>query len=164
MSVAKSWWKWGPKMAKLVEIGNGNWFSLENQIFQGFTLCPWQKVGENGVRKWQNCKKTEAELDFLRKIKFFKASPQYSGKKLRNFSNFKPNKQIFFFFRSKNPENLRGFLDPHQIFQENQGFNAFLCGKIFQIFAISIIFSSNFLSDFVIVAKSWLKRGPKEEN
>ena len=56
------------------------------------------------------------------------------------------------------------FLDPHQIFQENQGFNAFfLCGKIFQIFAISIIFSSNFLSDFVIVAKSWLKKGPKKE-
>ena len=142
MSVAKSWWKWGPTMAKLVKIfqkwhislefqpevvlfppevscffkffkaspyvcGKKFWkFDLDllkmlkkskNQIFQGFTLCLWQKVGENGLRKWQNCKKTEAELDFLRKIKFLKASPQYFGKKLRNFSNFKPNKQNFFF-------------------------------------------------------------------
>ena len=79
------------------------------------------------------------------------------------FSNFKPDKQNFF-FRSKNLENLRGFLDPHQIFQENQGFNAFLCGNIFQIFAISVIFSSNFLSDFVIVALTWLKKGPKKES
>ena len=92
MSVAKSCWKWGSKMAKMLKNGNGNWFSLENQIFQGFTLCPWQKVGENGVRKWQNCKKTEAELDFLRKIKFFKASPQYSGKKLRNFATGNGNR------------------------------------------------------------------------
>ena len=67
-------------------------------------------------------------------------------------------------FRSKNPENLRGFSDPHQIFQENQGFNAFLCGNIFQIFAISVISSSNFLSDIVIVALTWLKKGPKKEN
>ena len=56
------------------------------------------------------------------------------------------------------------FLDPHQIFQENQGFIAFLCGNIFQIFAISVIFSSNFLSDIVIVALTWLKKGPKKEN
>ena len=69
-----------------------------------------------------------------------------------------------FFFRSKNLENLRGFLDPHQIFQENQGFIAFLCGNIFQIFAISVIFSSNFSSDIVIVALTWLKIGPKEES
>ena len=26
------------------------------------------------------------------------------------------------------------------------------------------MFSSNFLSDFVVVAKSWLKKGPKPEN
>ena len=69
-----------------------------------------------------------------------------------------------FFLRSKNPENLRGFLDPHQIFQENQGFNAFLCGNIFQILAISVIFSSNFLSDIVIVALTWLKKDSKKEN
>ena len=81
-----------------------------------------------------------------------------------NIFNFEAKEANFFFFRSKNPENLRGFLDPHQIFQENQGFNAFLCGNIFQILAISVIFSSNFLSDFVIVAKSWLKRGAKKEN
>ena len=81
-----------------------------------------------------------------------------------NIFNFEAKEAKKFFFRSKNPENLRGFLDPHQVFQENQGFNAFLCGNIFQIFAISVIFSSNFLSDFVIVAKSWLKRGPKEES
>jgi hypothetical protein len=74
----------------------------------------------------------------------------------------KQKKQIFFFFRSKNPENLRGFSDPHQIFQENQGFNAFLCGNIFAIFAISVISSSNFLSDIVIVALTWLKKGPKK--
>ena len=37
-----------------------------------------------------------------------------------------------FFPRSKNLENLRGFLDPHQIFQENQGFIAFLCDNIFK--------------------------------
>jgi len=80
------------------------------------------------------------------------------------FSILKQKKQNFFFFRSKNPENLRGFLDPHQIFQENQGFNAFLCGNIFQIFAISVISSSNFLSDIVIVALTWLKKGPKKEN
>jgi hypothetical protein len=79
------------------------------------------------------------------------------------FSILKQKKQKFF-FKSKNPENLRGLLDPHQIFQENQGFNAFLCGNIFQIFAISVIFSSNFLSDIVIVALTWLKKGPKKEN
>ena len=77
------------------------------------------------------------------------------------FSILKQKKQNFF-FKSKNPENLRGLLDPHQIFQENQGFNAFLCGNIFQIFAISVIFSSNFLSDIVIVALTWLKKGPKK--
>ena len=38
-----------------------------------------------------------------------------------------------FFPRSKNLENLRGFLDPHQIFQENQGFIVFLCDNIFKI-------------------------------
>ena len=82
-----------------------------------------------------------------------------------NIFNFEAKEaKFFFFFRSKNPENLRGFLDPHQIFQENQGFNAFLCGNIFQIFAISVIFSSNFLSDIVIVALTWLKKGPKKEN
>ena len=26
MSVAKSWWKWGPKMAKMLKNGNGSWF------------------------------------------------------------------------------------------------------------------------------------------
>ena len=49
-------------------------------------------------------------------------------------------------------------------FQENQGFNAFLCGNIFQILAISVIFSSNFLSDIVIVTLTWLKKGPKKES
>ena len=81
-----------------------------------------------------------------------------------NIFNFEAKEAKIFFFRSKNPENLRGFLDPHQVFQENQGFNAFLCGNIFQIFAISVIFSSNFLSDIVIVALTWLKKGPKKEN
>ena len=81
-----------------------------------------------------------------------------------NIFNFQAKEAKFFFFKSKNPENLKGFLDPHQVFQENQGFNAFLCGNIFQTFAISVIFSSNFLSDIVIVALTWLKKGPKEEN
>ena len=72
-----------------------------------------------------------------------------------NIFNFEAKEAKFFFFRSKNPENLRGFLDPHQVFQENQGFNAFLCGNIF---------SSNFLSDIVIVALTWLKKGSKKEN
>jgi hypothetical protein len=80
-------------------------------------------------------------------------------------SILKQKKQIFFFFfRSQNLENLRGFSDPHQIFQENQGFNAFLCGNIFAIFAISVISSSHFLSDIVIVALTWLKKGPKKES
>ena len=64
------------------------------------------------------------------------------------FSILKQKKQIFFFFRSKSPENLRGFLDPHQIFQENQGFNAFLCGNIFQIFAIFSHFLIKFLKRY----------------
>ena len=81
-----------------------------------------------------------------------------------NIFNFQAKEAKFFFFKSKNPENLKGFLDPHQVFQENQGFNAFLCGNIFQTFAISVIFSSNFLSDIVIVALTWLKKGSKKEN
>ena len=52
------------------------------------------------------------------------------------------------------------FLRPHQVFQEIQGFIAFLCGNISQIFAVV----SYFLRDFVIVAKTWLKKGPKKEN
>jgi hypothetical protein len=53
---------------------------------------------------------------------------------------------------------MPNFLRPHQIFQENQGFIAFLCGNISQIFAVL----SYFLSDFVIVTKTWLKKGPKK--
>ena len=54
---------------------------------------------------------------------------------------------------------MPNFLRPHQIFQEIQGFIAFLCGNISQIFAVV----SYILSDFVIVAKTWLKKGPKKE-
>ena len=67
------------------------------------------------------------------------------------------NKKIF---QTKKLEIHKVFAPPHQIFQENQGFIAFLCGNISQIFAVV----SYFLSDFVIVAKTWLKKGPKKEN
>ena len=116
------------------------------------------------------------DLDLLKMPNFSKKCLFFSKKspetKLQGFycvfawQYFQISSQISknFFFRSKNLDNLRGFLDPRQIFQENQGFNAFLCGNIFQIFAISVIFSSNFLSDIVIVALTWLKKGPKKES
>ena len=102
----------GKKLRNLA-TGNGNRvlnclktlvFEKNPRIFsKNFEKLPVfsKKITGNGNRMLRN-------HEFGPKIKFFKASPQYFGKKLRNFSNFKPNKQNFF-FRSKNPENLRGF-------------------------------------------------------
>ena len=100
----------------------------KNQIFQGFTLGPWRKVGENGLRKWQNWQKSEI---FLRKSNFSRLHLMSVAKSCGIFQISSKISKIFF-FRSKNLENLRGFLDPHQIFQENQGFVAFLCHNIFK--------------------------------
>ena len=83
MSVAKSWWNWGPKMAKMLKKGNGSGFfhrkwqkkpisvsgfqkmtnflgistGSSSSFFKIFkaSRALWQKVGENGVWKWQNC-------------------------------------------------------------------------------------------------------------
>ena len=125
---------WICSKLRIFATGNGNWvqkcfktkLKLIFQNFPGFTLGPWQKVGENGLRKWQNCKKTEAELDFLRKIKFLKASPQYFGKKLRNFSNFKPNKQNFFSQKQKSREFKRFFRPPSNFPRKSRFYCVFM--------------------------------------
>ena len=132
------------------------YFRRKSAVFSKFSRLHapcGKKLVKLGSENGKNAKNRKRKLNFssilAKSCGIFQISSQISK---------------IFFFRSKNLENSRGFLDPHQIFQENQGFIAFLCGNIFQILAISVIFSSNFLSDFVIVAKSWLKRGPKEES
>ena len=53
------------------------------------------------------------------------------------------------------------------IFQKILGFTCFVAKSFENLTWICSkyqFFSSNFLSDFVIVAKSWLKKGPKKEN
>ena len=110
-SVAKSWWKWGPKLAKMLKNGNGSWFSLENQIFQGFTSVFWQKVAEfgNRKRKWgpkllKNHVFWKKTALFHKKYEIYKIfHPQTGNTRLllrfyvTIFSIFKQNKQKFFF-------------------------------------------------------------------
>ena len=81
--VAKSWWKWGLKMAKLLKNGNGSWFSLGNQIFQGFTSVFWQKVAKFGNRKRKWGPKLLKNHVFWKKRALF-------HKKLRNLQDFSP--------------------------------------------------------------------------
>ena len=46
MSVAKSWWNWGPKMAKLLKTGNGSW------IFH--RKCQKKPISVSGFQKMTN--------------------------------------------------------------------------------------------------------------
>ena len=129
--VAKSWWKWGLKMEKCLKTGNGSGFLTGNQLifqnFQGFTRFCGKKLRNfatgngNGVQK---CLKTmffEKNARFFTKslkfTRFFTPKPEIQGFycvfKWQYFQ-FWSKISKFFFFRSKNPVNLRGFCPPNR--------------------------------------------------
>ena len=76
--VAKSWWKWGPKMAKLLKNGSGSWFLKrvfwkERALFgKKFEIYKsWQNVLGNWLwetevaeKILQKCLKTQRNLNF----------------------------------------------------------------------------------------------------
>ena len=110
--VAKSWWKWGLKMAKLLKNGNGSWF------FKYFGKKLRNFATGNGNRV-QKCLKTlvfEKNARFVTKSlkfpRFFTPKPEIQGFYcVFMWQYFQISSKIsqIFFFRSQNPENLRGF-------------------------------------------------------
>jgi hypothetical protein len=119
-------------MEKCLKTGNGSGFLTGNQLFFskfsrlhalcGKKLRNFATGNGNGVQK---CLKTmffEKKTRFLAKsLKFTRLfHPQTGNTRLllrfyvTTFSILKQKKQIFFFFRSKNPDNLRGFCPPNR--------------------------------------------------
>ena len=112
--VAKSWWKWGLKMAKLLKKEETEFFKASPQYF-GKKLRIFATGNGNGV---QNCLKTmffeKKHAPFGKKFEIYKIFSPKNRKWgfycIFMWQNFQISSKISqnFFFRSKNPGNLRG--------------------------------------------------------
>jgi len=124
--------KWGPKMLK-------NHVFWKKRALSGKKLRNFATGNGNGV---QNCSKTmffwKKNARFLAKslkfTRFITPKPEIKGFycvfKWQYFQISSKLSKIFF-FRSKNPENLRGFCPPNRKWHSYKAFIAFLSDNIF---------------------------------